>query len=366
MAQQNPRSVFEQAIADGSLRKDAAQDLAVAQLQRVFDDLMQPGAKPGGIARLFGRNTRPEGVRGLYLWGGVGRGKSMLMDLFFDQVPGTAKRRVHFHAFMADIHDRLGDARAEGKADPLAQVARDVTKDLRLLCFDELQISDITDAMIVGRLFGHMFDNGVTVVTTSNRHPTELYKDGLNRKLFLPFIDLIMERLEIHELASPTDHRQEALARTELYVSPLGPEATAHMDRVWQQLGGGDPAPLILSNKGRQVVIPRHSNGIGRASFDDLCAVPLGASDFLLIAQSVAVLMLDDVPVLSPARNNEAKRFVTLIDALYEAGKPLVVSADAEPDDLYVDGAGAFEFERTASRLIEMRGEEWAGAQPIG
>ena len=346
-------------LKTGALRDDPAQAQAVALLQKVHDGLVATQEPSGGLGRFFGRKEKVQAVPGLYLWGGVGRGKSMLMDMFFDTVPGTAKRRVHFHAFMADIHDRLAQARAEGLRDPLKSVAADVTHRLRLLCFDELQITDITDAMIVGRLFDAMFDEGVTVVTTSNRHPTDLYKDGLNRKLFLPFIELICEKLQVHQLDSPTDHRQAALAQTKLYVSPLGPSATAHMDQVWTDLGGGTPEPLTLTNKGRSILIPRHSNGIGRASFADLCAQPLGASDYLLLAQSVAVVMIDDVPVLSPARNNEAKRFVTLIDALYEAGKPLVVSAEADPDDLYVDGAGAFEFERTASRLIEMRAAGW-------
>lgn len=350
---------YGELVKSGVLRDDAAQAQAVALLQRVHDELVDAPAPSGGLGRFFGRKDKPQAVPGLYLWGGVGRGKSMLMDMFFEMVPGDAKRRVHFHAFMADIHDRLAQARAEGLRDPLKSVAADVTDGLRLLCFDELQITDITDAMIVGRLFGAMFDQGVTVVTTSNRHPSDLYKDGLNRKLFLPFIDLICEKLQVHQLDSPTDHRQAALAQTKLYVSPLGPVATAHMDQVWKDLGGGTPAPLTLTNKGRSILIPRHSNGIGRASFADLCAKPLGASDYLLLAQSVAVLMIDDVPVLGRARNNEAKRFVTLIDALYEARRPLVISAQAEPDDLYVDGAGAFEFERTASRLVEMRGSGW-------
>ena len=359
MSDTGPEGVYGEMVARGDLRADPAQELAVALLQRVFDDLSVERPKAKGLSRLLGRRAQTEAVRGLYLWGGVGRGKSMLMDMFYDAMPGTAKRRVHFHAFMADIHDRLGVARAEGLDDPLLKVAVDVTDGLRLLCFDELQITDITDAMIVGRLFGHMFEAGVTVVTTSNRHPSDLYKDGLNRKLFLPFIDLILDRLDVHELDSPNDHRQAALAKTELYVSPLGDAATAHMDRVWDDLGGGTPDALRLVNKGREVLVPRYSNGIGRAGFADLCAVPLGASDYLAIAEAVAVLMIDDVPTLSRAKNNEAKRFVTLIDALYEARKALVISAAAEPDDLYVDGAGAFEFQRTASRLVEMRGADW-------
>ncbi len=359
MTPDGPTSELKLRRDAGDLRPDAAQDQAVALLQVVFDALKAPVPTARGFSRLLGRKDKPSAVKGLYLWGGVGRGKSMLMDLFYETVPGDEKRRVHFHAFMVDIHDRLAMARAEGISDPLKQVALDVTDGLRLLCFDELQITDITDAMIVGRLFENMFEQGVTVVTTSNRHPSDLYKDGLNRKLFLPFIDLICERLDVHKLESPTDHRQAALAATELYVSPLGPDATANMDKIWVDLGGTDAEPFVLSNKGREVVVPRFSNGIARATFDDLCAVPLGPSDFLMLVKAIAVLMIDDVPILSRARNNEAKRFVTLIDAIYEARKPLVISAAAQPDDLYVDGAGSFEFERTASRLIEMRGADW-------
>jgi len=345
-------------VAGEDLRPDAGQAMAVALLQRVFDDLVAEPAVATGLSRLWGRRD-VAAVRGLYLWGGVGRGKSMLMDMFFETYPGQDKRRVHFHAFMADIHERLGEARAEGRTDPLVHVAQEVTTGLRLLCFDELQITDITDAMIVGRLFGHMFEAGVTVVTTSNRHPSDLYKDGLNRKLFLPFIDLICDRLEVHHLDSPTDHRQAALAASELYSTPLGPEADEQMDRIWTDLGGSVPDALRLMVKGREVVMPRYSNGIARADFADLCAQPLGASDYLAIVDAVSVLMIDNVPTLSRARNNEAKRFVTLIDTIYEARLPLVISAEAQPDALYVDGAGAFEFERTASRLIEMRAADW-------
>ena len=353
-----PRAVYDARIADGSLRPDEGQAEAVVWLDDLFQALdgYDPNATRG-FAGLF--KKKMEAPKGLYLWGGVGRGKSMLMDLFFDEAPLAAKRRVHFHAFMAEIHDGLQEARATGVKDPIQVVADSVVAEATLLCFDELQITDIADAMIVGRLFDKLFAAGVVVVTTSNRHPDDLYKDGLNRKLFLPFIDLIKERLDVRELVSPTDHRRRALEDRPLYFSPLGEEATALMDRLWSRLAGGRGAPLVLRNKGREVILPRYLNGVGRGTFEDLCAQAYGPSDYLLIADNVAVLMIDDIPVLSRRRSNEAKRFVTLIDALYEAKKRLISSAAAEPESLYEEGPGAFEFERTASRIIEMRRPDW-------
>ena len=358
-----PRAVYDARIADGTLKPDAGQAEAVLWLNDLHDALdgYDPNATRG-FAGLF--RKKMEAPKGLYLWGGVGRGKSMLMDLFHDEAPLAAKRRVHFHAFMAEIHDGLQEARATGARDPIQIVADKVVAEATLLCFDELQITDIADAMIVGRLFDKLFEAGVVVVTTSNRHPDDLYKDGLNRKLFLPFIDLIKDRLDVRELQSPTDHRRRALEDRPLYFSPLGEEARALMDGMWDRLARGRGAPLVLRNKGREIKVPRYMNGVGRGSFEAFCAQPYGPSDYLMIADAVAVLMIDDVPVLSRRRANEAKRFVTLVDALYEARKRLVCSAEAEPEALYEEGPGAFEFERTASRLIEMRRPDWGA--PLG
>lgn len=359
-----PMALYRQRIAEGRIEADPAQRLAVEKLQLLWMRLADYNpAKPKRVGLgLFGwgRDRLEEKVvPGLYLYGGVGRGKSMLMDLFFETAPVARKRRVHFHAFMQEVHKGIAAARAEGVTDPVRPVADAIADSATLLCLDEMQITDITDAMLVGRLFERLFELGTVVVTTSNRAPDELYKDGLNRNLFLPFIALIKERLEVHELASPIDHRLDRLEGAPVYYAPLGPEATAALDRAWTSLAGGAARPLTLSVQGRAVTLPQYRAGVARASFADLCARPLGPADYLAIAEAVEVLILDDVPQLSRARNNEAKRFVTLVDALYEGKVRLIVSAAAEPDELYMSGEGAFEFARTASRLHEMRSADW-------
>lgn len=359
-----PMTLYRRRVAEGALDADPAQRLAVEKLQLLAMRLADYNpAKPKRVGLgLFGwgrDRLEQKPVPGLYLYGGVGRGKSMLMDLFFEAAPVSPKRRVHFHAFMLEMHRGIAAARARGVTDPVRPVADAVADGATLLCFDEMQITDITDAMLVGRLFERLFERGVVIVTTSNRAPDELYKDGLNRNLFLPFIALIADRLEVHELASATDHRLDRLHGAPVYHAPLGAAATAALDAAWDQLAGGAGWPLALAVQGREVVIPAFRNDVGRASFADLCSRPLGPADYLAIAEAVEVLILDDIPLLGPSRNNEARRFVTLVDALYEAKVRLICSAAAEPNALYVEGAGAFEFERTASRLHEMRSAGW-------
>lgn len=342
-------------VASGDFRADPAQEAVLPAFERIRAALIATAAPVRKLA--FWR--RPAAApRGFYLWGGVGRGKSMLMDIFFDLAPAP-KRRVHFHEFMQEIQAGLHDARQAGQDDPMRPLAARIAQEARLLCFDEMQITDITDAMIVGRLFELLFDAGVVVVATSNRAPEGLYENGLNRQLFLPFIDLIKTRMEVCHLQSPHDYRQNRLAGAQVYFTPAGSDARNAIDAIWTGLTGGQGAPLRVRVKGRDVVIPAWRDGVGRIGFRDLCAKPLGPADYLAIANAMRVLIVEDVPRLGRANFNEAKRFVTLIDALYEAKVRLVMSAEAAPEQLYTAGDGAFEFERTASRLREMQSHDW-------
>lgn len=350
--------LYEARVAAGQLRADPAQHAVLPLLESLRSWLeANANRRIGLFAGLFAKPVTPP--PGVYLWGGVGRGKSMVMDLFVEHTAITQKRRVHFHAFMQEIHKGMHEARKRGVDDALAPVAEAVARDIRLLAFDEMQINDITDAMIVGRLFEKLMAAGVVIVTTSNRAPEELYKNGLNRQLFLPFIALLRERLQVVELESPNDYRQHRLAGAQVYFHPAG-KVRGEIQSIWEDLTGGAPgAPLVLPVNGRTIDLPCFANGVGRATFWDLCSRPLGPGDYLAIAQAVRVLILEDIPQLSASNYNEAKRFVTLIDALYEAKVRLICSAADVPERLYMEGTGAFEFERTASRLREMQGAEW-------
>lgn len=347
------RNIYDDLVSKGDLNPDPAQEALLPEFDRIRDALSQPVKKS-----LF--RKAPEPPKGLYLWGGVGRGKSMLMDLFVAHLNDIPARRVHFHAFMQEIHSAMHEARKTGVDDAIAPVAADVAASVRLLAFDEMQITDITDAMIVGRLFQALFAAGVVVVTTSNRVPDDLYKNGLNRDLFLPFITLIKDRMVVHELTSPTDYRQDRLTGSAVYFSPSNADSKAQMDAIWDGFSQGNAETLTLRVKGRDVVIPQFHNGVARARFHGLCGQALGAADYLALAEAVRILLLDDIPQLGRSNFNEAKRFVTLIDALYEARVTLICSAAASPEMLYVEGEGTFEFERTASRLREMQAADWA------
>lgn len=366
-----PSAGYERLVAAGEITPDPAQERAVARLQDLHQRLA--GYEPDSFGRRLkiwlGRPTPPP--RGLYLWGPVGRGKSMLMDLFFATAPLVPKRRVHFHEFMLETHAALHEwrrrlKRANEDADPIPPVAAAIAAEARLLCFDEFQVSDVADAMILGRLFTALFENGVVVVATSNRAPEELYAGGLNRQLFLPFIDLLKERLEVVELAGPTDYRLEAMTGHAVYHCPLGPAAEAEMDACWRRLTHGVAgAPATLRVQERRLTLPRASDGVARASFADLCEAPLGAADYLEIARRFHTLLLDRIPRLGPEQRNAAKRFVILIDALYEHRVKLVCSADAPPQALYPKGDGSFEFARTVSRLIEMQSADYLAAAHV-
>ncbi len=354
---------YQERVRQGGLCSDAAQMTAAAK----FDDLAaalgswrQPS---GGLFKWFGGrgNVAP---RGLYLFGGVGRGKTMLMDLFFDLTTFEPRRRVHFHEFMAEIHDGIAAARRMSQGDPIPIVASGIAKRSRLLCFDELHVTDIADAMILGRLFEALFADGVVVVATSNVAPDGLYKNGLNRNLFVPFIRLIGERMEVFELVAEEDYRLAKLAGRPLYFTPADDRARGQMAELWVSLAGGaEGGPASVMVKGRRVEVPRAANGVAWFDFEDLCAKPLGSGDYLSIARSYHTVMIENVPILTPAKRNEARRFINLIDTLYDAKVGLVISAEGEVGDIYKEGDGAFLFERTASRLIEMRSEAYLAAR---
>lgn len=351
--------IYSARVAAGNLQSDQGQVIALEALDVVRRAVAARPAPRKGLRSLLDWST-PEPVKGLYLWGGVGRGKSMLMDLFYDAADISTKRRVHFHEFMQEIHTALHEARKTDVEDPLVPVARAVSDKTVLLCLDEMQITDIADAMIVGRLFEQFFATGMAIVTTSNRVPDDLYKDGLNRAIFLPFIAMLQSKMAIHEIGSATDYRRDRLAGEQVYFSPNRHEARSALDQIWVDLTGGVSRPLTLRVKGRDVVLPKFENGVARAGFFDLCGQPLGAADYLAIAQAVRVLILEDIPQLGRSNFNEAKRFVTLIDTLYEAKVRLIASAAAKPEMLYLEGEGRFEFDRTVSRLLEMQAATWA------
>jgi cell division protein ZapE len=350
--------IYERRVAEGHLRADPAQHGVLGDLEAIRTWIeANAGKRKGLLGGLFGKASAAP--KGLYLWGGVGRGKSMLMDLFVEAVDTPAKRRVHFHAFMQEVHHGMHEVRKRGVEDALQPVAEAVIAQVRLLAFDEMQITDITDAMIVGRLFEKLFQAGVVIVTTSNRVPEDLYKDGLNRALFLPFIALLRDKMEVRHLESPNDYRQHRLEGAQVFFTPAGKAGPA-IDAIWRDLtGGAVGAELRLPVNGREVTLPRFASGVGRATFWDLCARPLGPADYLALAGAVRVLILEDIPQLSASNYNEAKRFVTLIDAMYEARVRMVCSAADVPERLYIEGAGSFEFERTASRLREMQAADW-------
>ncbi|WP_322894448.1 MULTISPECIES: cell division protein ZapE [unclassified Yoonia] len=342
---------YAAAVAAGRLTADPVQQAALPELERIRAALAVP-VKTG-----FFRKAPPP-IMGLYLWGGVGRGKSMLMDMLYAAVDAP-KERWHFHAFMQWVHAEIALARKDGVDDAIAPVAAKLAGRVRFLAFDEMQISDITDAMIVGRLFTALIAAGVVVVTTSNRPPDDLYLNGLNRQHFLPFIALVKDRMVVHELASAVDYRQDRLSGSPSYFTPINADSRAAITAIWDSFSQGQSEALVLHVKGREVVLPHFHNGVARARFYDLCGRPLGAADYLALADAVRVLILEDIPALSRSNFNEAKRFVTLIDSLYEAKVRLICSAAASPEMLYLEGEGTFEFERTASRLREMQSDGW-------
>ena len=368
-----PLAAYRDARNSGTLKADPAQALAAEKLEALAHALQGyrlqssgPSASPLATWRSrlgLGRRPKTEAPQGLYLYGSVGRGKSMLMDIFFAGVPLERKRRVHFHAFMAETHDRLHAWRQASKgrkADPLPEIAGEIAAEACLLCFDEFVVVNIADAMILGRLFESLFERGVVVVATSNFPPDRLYEGGLQRERFEPFIALLKQKLDLLDLGEGTDYRLSRLKDLPVFHAPLGAEATAALDEAFLRLTeGAEAQPASLTVKGRRIVLPAAARGVARSDFEALCVQPLAAADYLALATHFHTLVLDGVPRLTETQRNEARRFMTLVDALYEHRVNLIMAADAAPEDLYSGDDGAFEFRRTISRLNEMQAADY-------
>jgi cell division protein ZapE len=342
---------YRSAVARGELKKDAAQERAAAKLAALARALKSYRR------RFFFAAPKPP--RGLYFWGDVGRGKSMLMDLFFSEAPVAQKRRIHFNEFMVETHAAI-HAERQRAGDPIPPVARAIADSAHLLCFDEFQVTDVADAMILGRLFEQLFERGVVIVATSNTPPDRLYEGGLNRQLFLPFIAEIERRLDVVELDGAVDYRLHRISGLSVYLHPLGPKADAAMDAAWFKLTDRrQGAPQNLTILGRTLRVPQAAKGVARFGFDDLCAQPLAGADYLAVARAFHTVLIDHIPRLGPNQRNEARRFVLLIDTLYDEGVKLICSAAAPPEELYVAGDGAEAFRRTVSRLHEMQSDDY-------
>lgn len=345
-------------LAEGTLHLDVEQEIVIWELQRLHDELVRP--RSGFLAKLI----KPAPLRGVYIYGGVGRGKSTIMDLFFKTLPDDVKkRRVHFHQFMIEVHDFLHVQRNERDRDAdraLPRMAAKLADNVRVLCFDEFHVTDVADAMILGRLFTALFERGVVVVATSNWAPDLLYEDGLQRERFLPFIKLLKDRCEVLHIDSPRDYRRQFLEQEGTYFKPFSPDTDAKIHKLFVHLTEGAPTKREqFEVKGRVIEVEEVAKGVARFSFSQLCERPHGAEDYIAIAKRYHTIFIERVPQMGYDRRNEAKRFMTLIDALYEASKKVIISADQEPDELYIGDDHAFEFQRTVSRLQEMQSKEY-------
>jgi cell division protein ZapE len=357
---------YDALIASGELRADPDQRAAAERLDRLQRELEATAPKRGLLARLTGTAPASTNPRGVYIWGGVGRGKSMLMDLFVDTLGIERKRRVHFHEFMLEVDKRIAEARKAELRDPLMAVALDMASGLRCLAFDEMVVTNTADAAIMGRFFTALMQSGTVIVTTSNRPPRDLYKDGLNRSLFLPFIDLVEARMDVLSLNGPVDYRLERIGGLATWHAPMGDKATAQVREAFFRLTDFEPedAAHVPSGEldlggGRTLHVPKSLKGVGVFSFKKLCGANRGAADYLAIAHAYHTVILVGIPRMGPENRNEAIRFTKLIDALYENRVKLFATAAAAPEELYQAGDGAFEFERTVSRLNEMQSDEY-------
>ena len=365
---EGPLALFRARLTHGELVPDALQERAAVRLQELWQELRDygPASGAGFLARLGLAKPPPHPPKGLYIHGRVGRGKSMLMDAFFSTLPGEKKRRVHFFAFMADVHARIHARRAE-KGDPIAPVAAVIASETNVLCFDEFHVVDIADAMILGRLFAALFAAGVVVVATSNRAPDKLYEGGLQRERFLPFIDLLKERLDVIELDGPRDYRLQRFKGRQVYFTPPDAKAHAALAQAFADLtDNATPGPEIVTVLGRELDVPRAAKRVAWFTFDELCVAALGPNDYLALIGRYHTFILEAIPRMNFERRNEAKRFNIFIDTLYDAHGNLVCSAEAPPQDLYTEGDGAFEFQRTVSRLIEMQSDDYIAERRDG